>query len=82
MDRAVAEQHVEELPGVRADDVGRERDTDLEEVGSLSAIASTRPTISALIVASSMAETGISTLCSTAMARARSSIDRTSLRTR
>jgi hypothetical protein len=43
---------------------------------------STRPTISARTKSSAIAETGISTLCSTAMARARSSIERASQRTR
>src|SRR5262249_16089975 len=47
-----------------------------------SAMASTRPTISERTKSSSIAATGISTLCSTAMARARSSIERASQRTR
>ena len=44
-------------------------------------IASTRPTMSACTKVSSMAASGISTLCSTAIARARSSIEPASLRT-
>jgi len=46
-----------------------------------SAIVVTRPTICARTNSSSMAATGISTLCSIAMARARSSIERASPRT-
>jgi hypothetical protein len=41
---------------------------------------STRPTISPRTNSSAIADSGISTLCSTAMARARASIDRASLR--
>ena len=74
--RGVAEQHVEELSGVCADRPADERDAHLEQAAASSRIATTRPTISARTNSSSIAATGISTLCSTAIARARSSIDR------
>jgi hypothetical protein len=48
---------------------------------AISAMDSTRPTISERTKSSVTAESGISTLCSTAMARARSSIARASQRT-
>ena len=66
--RRVAEQHVE-LPGIRSDGLGGERDADLEQ-RVVCRIASTRPTISERTKSSSIAATGISTLCSTAIARA------------
>jgi len=48
----------------------------------MSVIASRRPTISSRTKSSSIAASGISTLCSSAMARARDSIARASQRTR
>ena len=45
--RGVAEQHVDELPGIAADGLGGERDANLEQAVFLFGDASTRPTISA-----------------------------------
>ena len=81
MDRRVAEQHIEKLSGVVSDGRDGERNAHLEQAGGRSPISSTRPTISESTNSSSIADSGISTLCSTAIALARSSIDRASLRT-
>ena len=80
MDRRIAEQHIEKLPGVGPDGRDESEMRTSNWPADSSRIFSTRPTISDSTNSSSMAVSGISTLCSTAIAFARSSIDRASLR--
>ena len=80
--RGVAEQHVQQLAGVVADRCGGQADAHRETaVVQIGSIDCTSPTMSRSTAGSSIASSGISTLCSTAIAWARASIDAASLRT-